>query len=452
MRTNPFFSTSFRITLLFAALLVGAFVVAGVVTNVVTRSAALAESRTRIEIEANAIIHEARMEGLPAAIAAVQARVTGPGGLVYRIVDAKGETLAGDPSVPNDVDGWHRRNGFGNLRGDHLVFATHLPGAGGNLIIADDLDRAERVRDQIVQTLVIVGAITVSLCLIAGWFATRSALSRLDLLFAAAKCVSDGDLGVRVPHNARSRDDLEEFIEAFNAMLDRVSVLVANIRRVSTDVAHDLRTPLGHLSQKLERLRQAGTIESAKAGVEDAQRDLGQVLQTFEAILRLAEIEAGALRARFEVVDLGAIVDRVADAYRPDIEISERILSVAAARGALVLGDADLLAQVVANLLENAMRHTKPGAHVKASAVVLGGRVNLVVQDDGQGIPDSMRSKVLEPFMRADASRGGPGAGLGLSIVAAIAKLHGAKLTLGDAGPGLQVLFQMPIASDQGAG
>lgn len=444
MRTNPFFSTSFRISLVFAALLIGAFVVAGVATNAVTRSSALAESRTRIEIEANAIIHEARTEGLPAAIAAVQARVTGPGGLVYRIVDAKGGTLAGDPSSPNDIVGWHRRNGFGNLTGDHLVFATPLPGAGGNLIIADDLDRAERVRDQIVQTLAIIGAATVSLCLIAGWFATRSALSRLELLFAAAKRVSEGDLSVRVPHNQRSRDDIEEFIGAFNGMLDRVSVLVANIRRVSTDVAHDLRTPLGHLSQKLERLRQAGTMESAKAGVEEAQRDLGQVLQTFEAILRLAEIEAGALRARFEVVDLGAIVDRVADAYRPDIEASGRMLSVATSPHTLVLGDADLLAQVVANLLENTMRHTSPGAHVKVSAVVIARRANLIVQDDGQGIPEDMRSRVLEPFVRVDSSRSRPGAGLGLSIVAAIAKLHGAELTLADGGPGLQVLVQMP--------
>jgi signal transduction histidine kinase len=169
------------------------------------------------------------------------------------------------------------------------------------------------------------------------------------------------------------------------------------------------------------------------------------VLRTFDAILRLAEIDSGAARTRFAPVDLSALVERVADAYRPDIEAEGREFVLGPTEHSVVTGDVDLLAQALANLIENAMHHSPRGSPIRLSSRSLQGESRIEVEDKGPGIPASERAHVLEPFARLDASRSTPGSGLGLSIVSAIARLHGGQIILEDAMPGLRASLRLAI-------
>jgi len=190
--------------------------------------------------------------------------------------------------------------------------------------------------------------------------------------------------------------------------------------------------------QELETAATRQDVAALQGALKNAQDKVDEVLRIFDSMLRLSEIEAGAARARFTKVDLAALVERVADAYRPDIEAAGHAFEIGPLEPASVSGDAALIAQALANLLENAMRHSGPGAGI---SIRLHGRedsVRLEVEDRGPGIPEDEREHVLQPFVRLDRSRTSPGAGLGLSIVSAVARLHSARLSLEDASPGLR--------------
>jgi signal transduction histidine kinase len=230
-------------------------------------------------------------------------------------------------------------------------------------------------------------------------------------------------------------------------MLDEIATLVERIRWVSTNIAHDLRTPLTHVRQKLARVRAAASGDpQVLAAAKDVEADIDELLRTFDAMLRLAEIESGPLAGRFKPVDLAELAGRIADAYRPDIEAGGRRLALKAPP-AVVEGDADLIAQALANLVENAMRHTPGGTHIELAVETTGGRPRLRVSDDGPGIPEEKRQDALRHFFRLEASRTTPGSGLGLAIVAAVVARHHATLELLDAGPGLSVLISFPAVA-----
>ena len=217
-------------------------------------------------------------------------------------------------------------------------------------------------------------------------------------------------------------------------------------RPVATDwqitPAHDLRTPLTHVRQQLDLAAAATTPDASKEAIRLAQTKIDDVLRMFEATLRLAEIEAGAARARFTSVNLAEVVERVTDAYRPDIESAGHPFVVRPLDAATVTGDSDLIAQALSNLLENALRHTPPQTLIMVRLVRDDVVTRLEVVDSGPGVASPDRERITEPFVRLDASRSSPGAGLGLSIVDAIARLHDARLVLDDARPGLRVSLE----------
>jgi signal transduction histidine kinase len=252
---------------------------------------------------------------------------------------------------------------------------------------------------------------------------------------------------VRAPaRKALLPDDIDELGVSFNAMLDEIATLVDRVRWVSTDIAHDLRTPLTHVRQKLERIRGAANGDAqVLAAAKDIDADVEELLRVFDAMLRLAEIESGPLAARFKPLDLAELAGRIADAYRPDIEAGGRRLITSLAP-ATVLGDADLIGQAIGNLLENALRHTPVGSHIALAVDTDQDCPRLRASDDGPGIPAAKREDVLRHFYRLEASRTTPGSGLGLAIVAAIAGRHGAKVELLDAAPGLTVLIAFPAS------
>jgi signal transduction histidine kinase len=250
-----------------------------------------------------------------------------------------------------------------------------------------------------------------------------------------------GDLSRRIPLEGTS-DDIEDLAEKLNRMLGELSNLVEGVRRVSDSIAHDLRTPLARLKTRLERLRR-GRPEEEEIGeaIEEADR----LLAMFGAVLRIARIESGERgRAAFAEVDLTSIVDDVAELYRPLIEEKGSRLSLHSAPSVAVQGDRDMLFQAVANLVDNAIKHTPGGGRIEISLAPGDGGAEVVVADDGPGIPPEEREKVRERFYRVDRSRTTPGAGLGLSLVSAVAARHGGDLRLEDNHPGLRAVLVLP--------
>lgn len=275
---------------------------------------------------------------------------------------------------------------------------------------------------------------------------------RIVAMRQTVEAIVDGDMQRRVPVDG-SDSAFDQQARAFNAMLDRIAGLMAEISNVSNDIAHDLRTPLARLRGRLQALAQRAERGDAPpaeiaAEIEAAIADSDTLLAMFAAILRIAEIEGGARRAGFERIDLGAIAHHVAATMQPAAADAGRSLADDSPVPLPVLGDRQLLAQALINLVENAIRHTPPGSRIRIAATRTGDRALVSVEDDGPGIPAPDHSRALRRFGRLDDSRtgSGHGHGLGLPLVEAIARLHRGTLSLGDAHPGLRVTIALPVA------
>jgi signal transduction histidine kinase len=234
-------------------------------------------------------------------------------------------------------------------------------------------------------------------------------------------------------------------------MLDRMGRLLESVRQASNNIAHDLRTPLSRLGQRLEEARtQARSAADHERALDAARAEVDGLLGTFAALLRIAEVEAGAQRAAFRPVDLSAVVATVAEAFAPSAEEAGYALVAEVAAGVVVHGDRELLTQMLVNLVENALRYTPPGTQVRLLLRDEAGCDVLAVEDNGPGVPEAEHALVLRRFYRLDHSRSTPGSGLGLSLVAAVAELHGAELRLEDARPGLRVSLTLASGSRRG--
>ena len=436
-------STSVRLSLVFTALLIGTFATTALVSWVITREAGRHELEQRINVEIAALTLEFETEGLEPTVLAITARSHQPGALEYRLADTNGNPRVGN-LPPSKGEGWRRKSlktREGKERHEMLVRTVTLPD-GSTLSIGDDIGREERMREVLLTTL---GWIAIA-CLIVGLAiatrVTRRSLRRVDDLIGAVRDVQRGRLNARAPErHASIPDDLDELATAFNTMLEHLERVIASVRRVSTDVAHDLRTPLTHVKHALDRLRSSTLDEVARAGLlQNIESKVDDLLRTFDAMLRLAELESGRNTAHLANVDLAEIAERVVDAYRPDVEAGGRRIALAAT-STLVLGDKDLLTQALANLIENAARHTPRGTSIHVSVGCEGAKPTFTVADDGVGIPEEERNAVLEPFYRREPHRSSKGSGLGLSIVAAVAALHRARFVIEDAAPGVRARF-----------
>lgn len=448
-----FRTTSFRVSLIHATLLVVAFAIAVVGTFIATRDAAERELRDRIELETHAVAHAIETGGIDAGAQAVTVRAERPGSLEYRLVDETGRLVAGDLPVVDGAPGWAVVRLAANAPGAEgrerlLILSERMPD-GSRLIVGDDIDRAERVRDAVLATLFVIAVVALLLSLAAGALLTRSALKRMEAVAATVHAFSLGEASARAPVRAGANDDIDDHARDINAMLDRIGALMANLRRVSADVAHDLRTPLSQARQKLEAALATDDPGKRHAALLALGGKIDQALKTFDAMLRLAEIEAGAARSRFASIDLSETVEIVADAYRLDVEATGRQFAIGPLDVGRIEGDDELIGQALANLIENAMRHTPKHATIRLAVKKTADHLSLIVEDDGPGIPRSRRLETLAPFTRLDDSRTTPGSGLGLPIVAAVARLHEAQLLLDDAEPGLRVTMEFELTADR---
>ncbi len=369
---------------------------------------------------------------------------------VYLLTDRFGDSLAGNLSAwptPDSSDGqWIafsiRKQADGPDQGDDQVHQVRalgfqLPGRY-RLLVGRDIHDRTLFRSATLRSMGWALAITLILGLAGGLLMSRNMLRRLEAINQASRRIMQGDLHERVPI-AGSGDEFDRLSGNLNDMLDRIEQLMAGMREVTDNVAHDLKGPLARLRARLEStLREGGQAGDYRAAVEQTIVEADRLLATFNALLNIAEIEAGMTRCDEGPVDLSAVAGDVAELYGPVAENQGLHFASNLAPGVEVRGNRELLFQLLANLLDNAIKYTPAGGSVTLALTVDGDSADCVVADSGPGIPVSDRDKVLTRYVRLDASRSTPGSGLGLSLVAAVARGHGARLLLQDNHPGLR--------------
>jgi hypothetical protein len=284
--------------------------------------------------------------------------------------------------------------------------------------------------------------------LLIGLITRRALMSRIHSIRQTVSAIIHGDLQHRLPIDAND-DELNTLSRTINGMLEQIELLVHGVRNVSNSIAHDLRTPLAELRSRLEEIALIRPPpEQAYAEIDGAVADVDRVIRIFDALVRLAEIDAGMRRSGFVTLDLADLAANAVEFYAPAAELKGIRLAFRSDGPLSVSGDPILLAQVLSNLIDNALKYAPVNGAIEVAVIRRGdGTAEMSVSDDGPGIADSEKGKVLERFYRGDASRGTPGVGLGLSLVEAVAKLHGHALELSDRNPGLRVALIMPLAA-----
>jgi signal transduction histidine kinase len=280
--------------------------------------------------------------------------------------------------------------------------------------------------------------------LLVGLITRRALMSRVNSIRQTVSAIMHGDLKHRLPTELDD-DELSTLSRTINGMLDQIELLVHGVRNVSNSIAHDLRTPLAELRSRLEELALIRPPpELTYAEIDGAVADVDQVIRIFDALLRLAEIDAGMRRSGFVTFDVADLAANAVEFYAPAAELKNIDLEFHSDGPLSISGDPVLLAQALGNLIDNALKYAPQNGAIAVSALKLAeGGARISVSDNGPGIADSEKMKVLERFYRGDASRGTPGVGLGLSLVQAIAKLHGSTLELIDGLPGVRVAFSI---------
>ncbi|WP_029009807.1 sensor histidine kinase [Azospirillum halopraeferens] len=452
-------TTTFRLALLYLGMF-GASVT--VILWVVWRTTAgFMEQQVADAIAADIALlrQEYQFGGLPRLIATVRDRSNDPHtNAMYLVLSPHGVPLAGNlsgwPKVMPEQEGWMHFQ-VAPSGGPHGQPATAsaqgfvLPG-GLKLLVGRDMSVLDTLRHRMVASLGWVVAVTGALGVAGGLLLSRRALARIEAINRTTRRIIDGDLADRVPRTG-SGDEIDRLAANLNTMLDQIVRLMEGMRHVSESVAHDLRTPLTRLRSRLELvlIEDTDDPEVYRTALQETIGEADALLATFRALLSIAEAEAGGRAADFQPVDLAAIARTAADLYEPVAE-EKGLTFTADVPDAPVpaRGNPQLLSQALANLLDNAIKYTPAGGRIALRVDGAAGR--LEVADSGPGIPADLRERVLERFVRLDDARATPGNGLGLALVDAVARLHGARLELGDAAPGLSIALTLPPAAEGG--
>jgi signal transduction histidine kinase len=442
-------STSFRLGLLHAS----AFAISVTVLFLVvywTTDLALSHQLDRdIEGESAALVSQARSQGLEELERTLAGRAQARSDAYYLLQDRGGLRLAGNlpdhPIGPGWIDAYRTIDKDSNQPKDraHVIHAKGVRLADGLLLfVGRDTYPLSELREVIVRGFTICLILTAALALGSSVLMSAGVLRRIAAINRTTREIMGGGIARRIPTSGRG-DEFDALATRLNEMLDRIQALMENLRQVSNEIAHDLRTPLTRLRQRLElALSVSDGITDHTLVVARAIEDVDAILQTFTSLLRIAQIEAGTRRAGFTIVDLSGLIDDLLEIYVPVAADDHRKLEGRIARDVRALGDRELLTQMLANLIENALRHTPEGTRIDLSLSETDRGPVLALTDNGPGIPDLMHDRVFDRFARLDASRTKPGSGLGLSLVAAIAELHGSAVELSDNQPGLRVTLR----------
>jgi signal transduction histidine kinase len=384
-------------------------------------------------------------EGAPGLKAFIDARVGMqlPSERILLLADSSLHRVAGNlpqwpPSVPAPPGLYTVTMDLGGIPTQSVVVRSALPG-GYSLLVGRDVARFAPLTRHFWTGLGGALAVLSIVGVLGGVLIRQAILARINSIRQMVLAIVQGDLSHRLP-TRRSGDELDTLSHTINGMLDQIEQLVHGIRNVSNSIAHDLRTPLAELRSRLEELSLTRpTSEETFAEIDAAVADVDRVIRIFNALLRLAEIDTGMRRSGFVQVNANELAAEVVEFYLPAAEIKNATLSFSATGPVSVSGDPTLLAQAVGNLIDNALKYVGEGGSVKVEVQSRSDRaVEISVADNGPGISDNEKPKVTQRFYRGDLSRGTPGVGLGLSLVQAVAKLHGGTLELTDNFPGLR--------------
>lgn len=441
-------TSSFRLTLLYAALFsVSALILFGAIYGT-ARFYLTSTLDADIESDVTELRQAAELNGRATLIETIDERVSQmpDGPIVYGLEDGAGTRLAGnlpggqhgagaiDLELPNLATSI-------NPRGDFHIHRVRLDN-GDYLSVGGDSHQLADMKAVIFRTFGWCAGITLLLAMGGGAILSANLLRRVETVSRTSSEIIAGNLARRIPLRGID-DEFDRLAANLNAMLDRTQRSMESVRQVSNDVAHDLRTPLTRLRQRLELARRkAQSLDELQNAIDRSIADTDAILDTFAALLRIAQVEGQASKARFRTLDLSMLLHTVAEVYLPIAEAQRQSLITDIAPDLYVLGDRELLTQLFANLVENALRHSPPGAAVTVGACDRGTAIEAIVADTGPGIPEALRGKVFQRFYRLDESRATPGQGLGLSLVAAIAGLHETAAELADNQPGLRVTLR----------
>ncbi|WBO21304.1 sensor histidine kinase [Sphingomonas abietis] len=434
-------SAAYRISIIYSLAFSLAMVALGGAVYLSAHVALRGQLDDRISAETSSLLSEYHREGEGSLRGLILLRGTAQAtrSLGYALYAPDGRRIVGTLNAGMPQPGWQTiLFQDGDDRADKARALTIVLANRERLVVAADRDAIDGIDHAIVGSLLIALLVVIGIgaagALLLGAYLRR----RLSTISVAAEGIIAGDLHTRIPIGPRD-DEFDRMSRALNAMLDRIGALIETLRQVSSDIAHDLRTPLTRLRNHLED----GLAEApGNATIARAIEQSDDVLALFGAILRLSEIEAGRLRETFRPVDLSGLAAEICDSYAPAIEDRGRTLDCAITAVAPIRGDRELIAQALINLLDNAQAHTPPGTRIRLVLEPIAGGCRLGVIDDGPGIAAADRGRVTRRFARLEASRNTPGHGLGLSLVAAVAHIHGAALVLTDAGPGLSISLE----------
>ncbi len=423
-----------KLAALYALLFAASIALLGTMALYVIDTALRGQIDSRIREETAALIAG---DGTPGALATrIGEKISGGGPFSYRLEDQSGVTISGDIPVVIGQTGWSDFD-TGDSGSDEQADQFRALGTAtgdGLLIVAEDTDIIENVWTALAGATALVALASGVLACGGGFWLSRLYLRRLDQFADRARAITAGDLAQRMPR-MRTGDEFDSLSTSLNTMLDRNQDLFERQRQVTSDIAHDIRTPLARLRQKLE----AGLRDKSIRMLPQAITETDHLLEILGSLLRIAEIEEGSQRNHVTDIDLGQIAAKVVEIYQPAFEESGRSLVLVDTKAVAVIGDGELLTQLLVNLVENSLVHTPVGAYVEVEARTSAQGSELVVRDNGDGVPPGEEGKILERFYRLDRSRSTVGCGLGLSLVKAIADWHRARLSVENLAPGLAI-------------
>ncbi len=445
-------STPFKIAFSYAALFLISTMVVLAFIYVESQGEFEELLRDRLHAEAKSLRRQFDRGGMGGLRASLKGRIKlqRTSGFYYAIESSAGQRLAGNLPETKLSDGWHETHVLDDPDDPEDDEKTTLTLLGISLedrtllVVGASQEHAEDLQEAIIKVAGLGLGVAALLAMIGGLLMSRTALNRVSEINLATNRIMGGDLSGRLPVDGYG-DEIDQLTRNINAMLVRIEQLMATTKQVSSDIAHELRTPLTRMVQRLDKTKKQGdSPESHDAAMAQVLTELHDILETFDALLRIGQLDASAPGLQAATVDLSELVTSMADTYQAVAAELGQALQSRVAPNIQCQSDKRLVSQMLSNVIENAIKHCPAGSEIQIQLRHAAGKAVLTVSDNGPGIPERDRDKVFQPFYRLEQETKTDGKGLGMAVVAAIARLLNVGIQLGDNAPGLCVTLTFP--------